>query len=137
MSASARNDRWGQENPDRSNLGTDGENDAMRLRIGLAAQLLGTSLAISAAVLPAAAAAPEKLCLKTHTATLKDLTIACYSDTGCNYVTTLGGDPVRDYDVASVPFALGREKIEGIVTSSDAIMKKIAGYGYTCKPVKP
>jgi hypothetical protein len=83
------------------------------------------------------AAPSEKICLKTHVASLKDLTIACYTDAGCAYVTGLGGDAIRDYDTASVPFVLGREKIEGIVTSDGAIMKKIAGYGYTCKAFKP
>jgi hypothetical protein len=48
-------------------------------------------------------------------------------------VKSIGGDPIRSYDVESVPYALGREKIEGIVTSSDAIIKKILGFGYTCK----
>lgn len=75
----------------------------------------------------------EVLCVKDHGRAYKDLAMACYSDAGCKLVEAIGGEPIRDYDRDSVPFALGREKIEGIVTSSQAIIKKIAEFGYPCK----
>jgi len=78
----------------------------------------------------------EFLCLKSHESTsLEEMAIACYSDNGCAYVEDNKGETLRDYDVASVAAALGREKIEGIVTSSAPIMKQITGYGYGCKPL--
>lgn len=99
---------------------------------------VASGLAIAVAVLPARAAEVEFLCTKPETASFDDNTvIACYTDPGCDYAQKLGADPVRDYDVNSVAAALGREKIEGIVTSSAPIMKQIKGYGYVCKEVKP
>lgn len=78
----------------------------------------------------------EFLCLKSHESTsLEEMAIACYSDSGCAYVEENKGETLRDYDVASVAAALGREKIEGIVTSSAPIMKQITGYGYSCNPL--
>jgi hypothetical protein len=94
-------------------------------------------LLFGATGLTAGAAPPEQLCVKKHGPDLKGLTVACYSDAGCKYVEALGAETVRDYDTKSVPFALGREKIEGIVTSSAPIMKQITGYGYVCKAIKP
>jgi hypothetical protein len=94
--------------------------------------------AVPALVAPAAAKDDvEQLCVKDHGKSYQDLAIACYSDAGCKYVEKIGGEPLRDYDRESVPFALGREKIEGIVTSSAVIMKQIAGYGYKCKALSP
>jgi hypothetical protein len=85
---------------------------------------------------PANAASPEQICLKGGDPTaLDELAIACYSDQGCAYVEQHNGETLRDYDEASVAAALGREKIEGIVTSSDPIMKTIKGYGYSCVPL--
>lgn len=95
-------------------------------------------LAITVAAIPARATEIEFLCTKPETTSFDANTVvACYSDPGCVYVQKLGADPVRDYDVKSVAAALGREKIEGIVTSSAPIMKQIKGYGYVCKEVKP
>src|SRR5262245_11743284 len=82
-----------------------------------------------------AAEAPEQICVKDHGKGYAGLAIACYSDAGCAYVEKAGGEALRDYDQESVPFALGREKIEGIVTASAKIMKQIKAYGYTCKTV--
>lgn len=82
------------------------------------------------------AAAAESICLKSHEGnSLEEMAIACYSDSGCSYVEEHKGETLRDYDEASVAAALGREKIEGIVTSSAPIIKKITGYGYVCKPL--
>jgi Asp/Glu/hydantoin racemase len=81
------------------------------------------------------AAGPEFLCLKDHAKPLVGYVIACYSDSGCNVVQSRGAEPVRNYDKASVAAALGREKIEGIVTDSTAIMKTIRGYGYACREI--
>lgn len=100
--------------------------------------LAASSLAITIAAIPAGAAEVEFLCTKPDTTAFDENTvIACYTDPGCGYVQKLGADPVRDYDVKSVAAALGREKIEGIVTSSASVIKQIKGYGYVCKEVKP
>ena len=93
--------------------------------------LLGASPVISAEP----AQSVEFLCLKTPAASLEGLAVACYSDRACSYVDAQKGDPLRDYDTASVAAALGREKIEGIVTASIQIMKQISGYGYACTPL--
>lgn len=85
----------------------------------------------------ARAAPPEFLCVKDHSKPFEGYVIACYSDAGCNLAQARGAEPVRDYDKASVAAALGREKIEGIVTDSAPIMKKIRGYGYDCRKVGP
>ena len=77
----------------------------------------------------------EYLCVKDHSKTYEHLVMACYSDNGCKHVESIGGEPIRDYDRVSVPYALGRGKIEGIVTSSAEIMKKIRGFGYKCTPL--
>jgi len=97
------------------------------------AAVLGLALAWSFNAHPARAAATEYFCVKNHSKTFQGLTMACYTDAGCEFVKSISGDPIRSYDVESVPYALGREKIEGIVTSSDAIIKKILGFGYACK----
>ena len=97
----------------------------------LLALFLGAPPAISAEN----AQAVEFLCLKTPSASLEGLAIACYSERACSYVDAQKGDPLRDYDTESVAAALGREKIEGIVTSSIQIMKQISGYGYACTPL--
>lgn len=84
----------------------------------------------------AAPAAAEEICLKSHKqVSLEGLAIACYSDRGCAFVEERKGEPLADYDEASVASALGREKIEGIITDNVPIMKEIAGYGYTCVPL--
>ena len=88
---------------------------------------------------PAPEAAPpsatEFLCLKKLYGPYEDLAIACYTDRGCAFVEKLGAEMLPDYDADSVAAALGREKIEGIVTSSEPIMKQVKGYGYICKKV--
>jgi hypothetical protein len=83
----------------------------------------------------ASPAATEFLCLKKESlyGPYESLAIACYSQSGCAFVEKLGAETLPDYDTESVAAALGREKIEGIVTSSEAIMKQIKGYGYICK----
>lgn len=90
--------------------------------------------ATGAATPPAhAAGEAESLCLKDLDAPLEGLAIACYTEAGCAFVEAQKADPLPDYDRESVPYALGREKIEGIVTSSPAIMKKIREFGYACR----
>lgn len=101
-----------------------------------AAALSATCLAL--ATLPAQAEDAEVFCAKPETTEWSDnTTIACYSDAGCAYAETLGAYVARDYDIASVAAALGREKIEGIVTSSPAILTAIKSYGYVCREPKP
>ncbi len=101
---------------------------------------LATRVDLALVVLVASVTAPalatdgtEFLCLKDLNAPLEGLSIACYSQTGCAFVEAQKAEPLPDYDQESVPYALGREKIEGIVTSSAAIMKKIGEFGYTCR----
>ncbi len=102
-------------------------------------KIIGCLLVLLLGALPAISAenaqSVEYLCLKTPSASLEGLAIACYSDRACSYVDAQKGDPLRDYDTESVAAALGREKIEGIVTASTQIMKQIGGYGYACTPL--
>ena len=98
-------------------------------RVGLALVVL-----VAAGAGPALAAdGTEFLCLKDLAAPLEGLSIACYSQAGCAFVEARKAEPLPDYDLESVPYALGREKIEGIVTASDSIMKKIREFGYKCR----
>jgi len=64
---------------------------------------------------------------------LEGLSIACYTEASCAHVESQKSEPLPDYDQDSVAYALGREKIEGIVTSSQPIMKKIQEFGYSCR----
>lgn len=82
-------------------------------------------------------AATESLCLKKDAlyGPYEGLSVACYTDRGCAFAEKLGAETLPNYDAESVAAALGREKIEGIVTSSEPIMKEITGYGYICKKV--
>jgi hypothetical protein len=99
-------------------------------------QLAFAAIALLSTIASASAASPELFCLKSgDPGSLDELAIACYSDQACAYVEQHKGEALRDYDETSVAAALGREKIEGIVTSSAPIMKKIKGYGYTCVPL--
>ncbi|SFV29650.1 hypothetical protein [Hyphomicrobium facile] len=109
----------------------------MRLRFRLSPrQLAFAAIALLSAIVPASAGSPELICLKSgDPASLNELAVACYSDQACAYVEQHKGEALRDYDETSVVAALGREKIEGIVTSSAPIMKKIKGYGYNCLPL--
>lgn len=99
----------------------------------VAALLLGGSHAVAA---EKDSRAVEYLCLKSPSQSLKDLAIACYTDRACNVVTARNGEPLRDYDTESVAAALGRGKIEGIVTTSARIIKEITRYKYKCTPLK-
>lgn len=87
----------------------------------------------AASAASAGASSTEFLCLKDLKASLEGLSIACYSEAGCAYVEAQKAEPLPDYDQESVAYALGREKIEGIVTASEPIMKKIKGFGYSCR----
>jgi hypothetical protein len=78
------------------------------------------------------AAAFERFCSKNPNGSFKGTSIACYSTKGCAFVTGIGADPIFDYDRASVVAALGREKIDGIVTSSNTIIRQIKKFGYQC-----
>lgn len=99
-------------------------------------QLALVAVVLLSAVASASAASPELICLKSEDpASLDELAIACYSDQACAYVEQHKGEALRDYDETSVAAALGREKIEGIVTSSAPIIKQIKGYGYNCVPL--
>jgi hypothetical protein len=105
-----------------------------------AAMMLGCATAQAEEAAPpkaddAAPAATEFLCLKKEQlyGPYDSLAIACYSPSGCAFVAKLGAETLPDYDTQSVAAALGREKIEGIVTSSEPIMKQIKGHGYICK----
>lgn len=80
----------------------------------------------------AVAAPAELLCSHGETISKGD-SVACYSDEGCRLAASLGGDPVRDYDQGSAPFALARGRITGIVTSSDGLMKSIKKQGGACR----
>ena len=100
--------------------------------VRLSTVVAGILLAASAPACQAAEAS-EFLCLKDLNAALEGLSVACYSEAGCAYVEQHKGDPLPDYDQESVAYALGREKIEGIITASDPIMKKIKGFGYACR----
>ena len=63
--------------------------------------------------------------------------VACYSDAGCRFATTLGADPVRGYDPSSAPFALARGKITGIITSSSGLIAEIRRVGGSCRVLRP
>jgi hypothetical protein len=110
-----------------------------RVALALAAATVFGGAVAAATVAPgtdheaAHRAEPEFLCLKDLNSPLTGLSIACYTEAGCAYVQKNAGDPLPDYDRDSVPYALGREKIEGIVTSSAPIMAKIKTFGYACK----
>lgn len=100
------------------------------------ARSLGAGLAAIATLglgTAALAADAEFLCLKDLKAPLEGLSIACYTENGCAFVEAQKAEPLPDYDQDSVAYALGREKIEGIVTSSAPIMKKIKEFGYACR----
>lgn len=99
-------------------------------------QLALVAVVLLRTIAPGSAASPELICLKSgDPASLDELAIACYSDQACAYVEQHKGEALRDYDETSVAAALGREKIEGIVTSSAPIINQIKGYGYTCLPL--
>lgn len=61
--------------------------------------------------------------------------VACYSDRACAYVLKKGGDPLPDYDVKSVSAALGRGKIEALLTTSASIVSAGKKYDYSCSKI--
>jgi hypothetical protein len=92
------------------------------------------AFAAAGLALPAQAAGAEFFCAKPETKSWDDnTTVACYSDAGCAYAAQLGAYVARDYDLKSVVAALGREKIEGVVTSSTPITTAIKRFGYVCE----
>lgn len=99
-----------------------------------------TAIMLALAIMPVgvaitSASSAEHVCITAAQASYAGETIACYSDAGCDHAQKMGGDPVRDYDPASAPFALARGKIGAIVTSSMQLMKNIAKAGGRCAPV--
>lgn len=96
----------------------------------------GIGVLVVSMALPVEAADLELFCAKPATIAWDDsTTIACYSDSGCAYAESLGAYVARDYDLKSVVAALGREKIDGVVTSSSAIVDAVKGFGYACAPL--
>ena len=91
--------------------------------------LLGSLMIVGGA---AFAAPTDSLCSHGEKISKGD-SVACYSDDGCRLAASLGGDPVRDYDEDSAPFALARGKITGIVTSSTPLMQRIRKAGGSCR----
>jgi hypothetical protein len=79
--------------------------------------------------------ASEYFCTKAPLASWKDAAIACYSDRSCALVKARGGDPIPDYDTKSVSAALGRGKIEGILTPSSEVASGGRKFGYTCQKI--
>lgn len=84
----------------------------------------------------AANAEERQVCIHAAQASYSGETIACYSDADCLVAEKMGGDPVRDYDEASAPFALARGKIAAIVTSSARLMKAVVKAGGRCSPFR-
>ena len=88
----------------------------------------------TAGIEPVQAGPDEVVCINPK---LKDpiqgSTIACYTDAGCKFAASLGGEPIRDFDPASAPFALARGKIGAIVTTSTELIDKIRKVGGTCR----
>lgn len=81
--------------------------------------------------------ADQSMCINTKQGhPVKGDTIACYSDDDCKYAVALGGEPIRDFDPASAPFALARGKIAAIVTSSPELIEKTEKAGGSCRPLK-
>jgi Asp/Glu/hydantoin racemase len=96
-----------------------------------AAAVLSALIFTGISALPAAAL--ERFCVKDHNASFKNASIACYTDSGCAFVEGIGAEPIRDFPKTSVAAALGRGKIDGIMTTSPKIIRKIAQYGYSCQ----
>lgn len=99
-----------------------------------------TAIMLALAIMPVgvavtSAASAEHVCITAAQASYAGETIACYSEAGCAHAQKMGGDAVRDYDVASAPFALARGKIAAIVTSSEQLIKNVTKAGGNCAPV--
>ncbi len=103
----------------------------------IALRVLICSTALLAGAGGALAGAVEHVCITATQASYDGETIACYSDAGCRHAERMGGEPVRDYDETSAPFALARGKIAAIVTSSARLMNSIAKAGGRCTPLAP
>lgn len=95
---------------------------AISVGLMLSASGLGESYAI----------AGDLVCKLKSTKNYADTTIACYSDAGCVWAAKLGGEPIRDFDQASAPFALTRGKISVIVSGSEAMIAKSKEVGAVC-----
>lgn len=81
--------------------------------------------------------ADQFMCINTkHGEPVKGDTIACYSDNDCKHAVALGGEPIRDFDPSSAPFALARGKISAIVTSSPELIEQTEKAGGSCHPLK-
>ncbi len=97
-----------------------------------------TAIAASFCATSAMAADPQHwLCQNTKApmASWGDSSVACYSDRACAFVTAKGGEPLPDYDVKSVSAALGRGKIEALLTTSDSIVAAGKKFGYVCSKI--
>lgn len=97
--------------------------------------LFALALVLATADIEQVQAGPgEMLCINPKLRDpIQGSTIACYTDAGCKFATSLGGEPIRDFDPASAPFALARGKIGAIVTSSTALIDKTKEVGGTCR----
>lgn len=102
----------------------------------------GQQLAIAVGLISAASAlgvsdvlAGDVVCKLKSTTNYADTTIACYSDAGCARAAKLGGEPIRDFDQESAPFALARGKISAIVSASEAMTAKSKDVGALCAEV--
>ena len=93
------------------------------------------AVALAPFALGARAAQREQFCTYGKAGDIKGETIACYSEAGCKFAASLGGDPIADYDVGSAPFALARGKIAGIVTSSPQLIAQVKKVQGKCRPL--
>jgi Asp/Glu/hydantoin racemase len=97
---------------------------------GLATALL---VAVTLASSALTAASGEQFCTHGGQNPVKGDSVACYSDAGCRFASSLGAEPVRDFSPSSAPFALARGKITGIVTSSSGLITQIRKAGGSCR----
>jgi hypothetical protein len=102
----------------------------LRAKGGLATALLVAVTLASSAV---TAASGEQFCTHGGQNPVKGDSVACYSDAGCRFASSLGAEPVRDFSPSSAPFALARGKITGIVTSSSGLITQIRKAGGSCR----
>ena len=108
----------------------------MSARIELAGPaVMAVLLRASLCALHASASEIEQVCLKSELSSVTGETIACYSDAGCKYAQQLGGEPVRDFDVGSAPYALARGKIAAIISNNSPLLEAIRKVGAVCTPL--
>lgn len=101
---------------------------SLRLKpVVVAGLLLGTSTLLGTGAL-----AGDFVCKLKPTKNYADTTIACYSDAGCARAANLGGEPIRDFDQESAPFALARGKISAIISDSEAMIAAAEKAGANC-----